>query len=220
MIVTKEYINQHKTKNGAWTRKQLTALGVEWPPEKGWKKRAVGNVLTAPKAAIFEQRSKTWTEKELPESKLLNAVSVDDGKDWSWKPGKEDIPPIKMKSSKKNKNRGKKKAKREKVSRYDNDCFYNSREWRSLRYRVLKKYDGCCMLCGRNKRDHGIVLHVDHIKPRSKFPHLALVFDNLQILCEDCNMGKSNKDSTDWRPDIENEKLDIALIESIKGVYI
>jgi len=45
------------------------------------------------------------------------------------------------------------------------------------------------------------VLHVDHIKPRSKYPELSLTFSNLQILCEDCNFGKSNIDQTDWRPE-------------------
>jgi hypothetical protein len=35
-------------------------------------------------------------------------------------------------------------------------------------------------------------LHVDHIKPVSKYPELKLEFDNLQILCENCNLGKSN----------------------------
>lgn len=45
----------------------------------------------------------------------------------------------------------------------------------------------------------GVKLHVDHIKPKSLFLHLAYDLNNLQVLCEDCNMGKSNKDDTDWR---------------------
>jgi hypothetical protein len=28
-----------RTRRGAWTRKQLEALGVAWPPVKGWLKR-------------------------------------------------------------------------------------------------------------------------------------------------------------------------------------
>jgi 5-methylcytosine-specific restriction endonuclease McrA len=43
-------------------------------------------------------------------------------------------------------------------------------------------------------------MHVDHIKPRSLFPLLAADPENLQVLCEDCNVGKSNVDTTDWRP--------------------
>jgi len=79
--------------------------------------------------------------------------------------------------------------------------FYSSDEWRSLRYRVLRKYSGECMCCGRSKKKHNVIIHVDHIKPRSRFPHLELSFENLQILCEDCNLGKSNTDCVDWRPD-------------------
>jgi 5-methylcytosine-specific restriction endonuclease McrA len=56
---------------------------------------------------------------------------------------------------------------------------------------------------------HGIVIHIDHILPRSKYPELSLVFDNLQVLCESCNLGKSNKDETDWRPDDLDAELEI-----------
>jgi len=70
--------------------------------------------------------------------------------------------------------------------------FYDTWEWRDLRWQVLTASNGKCKVCNRGK-DNGIILHVDHIKPRSKFPALELVFDNLQVLCEDCNIGKSNK---------------------------
>ena len=73
--------------------------------------------------------------------------------------------------------------------------FYHSKEWRELRYQALKAYGRTCAFCRTTKG----VMHVDHIKPRSRFPHLELAFDNLQILCEACNLGKSNKDKTDWR---------------------
>jgi 5-methylcytosine-specific restriction endonuclease McrA len=42
-------------------------------------------------------------------------------------------------------------------------------------------------------------MHIDHIKPKSKFPDLALTEENLQILCRDCNLGKSNRFNTDFR---------------------
>ena len=104
--------------------------------------------------------------------------------------------------------KSKKKAKKvikskvtNKLRKQTNLDFYQSKKWRSLRYRVLKKYNGCCMLCGESHKKHGIVLHVDHIKPRSKYPKLELSFENMQLLCEACNLGKSNTDDTDWRPD-------------------
>lgn len=53
-----------------------------------------------------------------------------------------------------------------------------------------------CCCCGRSAKD-GIVLHVDHIKPRS----LGGTNDtnNLQTLCWKCNIGKSNKSTADLR---------------------
>lgn len=76
--------------------------------------------------------------------------------------------------------------------------FYASREWRTIRYMALNHYGNTCMACGISPKQ-GAIIHVDHIKPRSVFPELSLDFSNLQILCEDCNIGKSNKSKTDWR---------------------
>lgn len=75
------------------------------------------------------------------------------------------------------------------------DAFFQSREWLELRYDTLKKYGRQCMLC---RTDRGS-LHVDHIEPRSKRPDLALNPNNLQVLCRLCNLGKSNRDNTDFR---------------------
>lgn len=72
--------------------------------------------------------------------------------------------------------------------------FYDSREWRTLRYKALKLHGAKCQLCGDTGK-----LHVDHIKPRFKFPELELRLDNLQVLCEDCNLGKGAWDQSDWR---------------------
>ncbi len=76
--------------------------------------------------------------------------------------------------------------------------FYQTPEWRELRYRVLEHYGNKCMACGRGP-SVGIIIHVDHILPRSIYPEHALNFDNMQVLCEDCNIGKSNKFEKDWR---------------------
>lgn len=88
-----------------------------------------------------------------------------------------------------------KKKKNKKVVKVDS-CFYETREWQELRYRVLKKYSRKCMVCFRTNLE----LHVDHIKPISRYPELALDEANLQVLCRDCNLGKGNKDEIDWRP--------------------
>lgn len=76
--------------------------------------------------------------------------------------------------------------------------FYRTRPWRELRYKALVRCGRRCMCCGAKPTD-GIILHVDHVKPRSKFPDLELDINNLQILCEDCNLGKSNLFAHNYR---------------------
>jgi len=73
--------------------------------------------------------------------------------------------------------------------------FYDSREWMNLRFRVLKAYGRKCAFCKTTTGE----MHVDHIKPRSLFPDLELVFENLQVLCRSCNIGKSNTEAVDYR---------------------
>jgi hypothetical protein len=76
--------------------------------------------------------------------------------------------------------------------------FYQSKAWRELRVDVLEKQHGTCQICGRTRK-HGVILHVDHITPLSVNWSRRLDPDNLQVLCDDCNIGKSNRYSTDWR---------------------
>jgi len=76
--------------------------------------------------------------------------------------------------------------------------FYRTREWMRLRYQALDKHGATCQCCGAT-RAQGEQMHVDHIKPRSIYPALELVLDNLQVLCRPCNLGKSNTSETDWR---------------------
>ncbi|QKZ15714.1 HNH endonuclease [Spirosoma sp. KUDC1026] len=66
-----------------------------------------------------------------------------------------------------------------------------------LWYQVLARDNWTCCSCRRSAKEHGIVLHVDHIIPRSKGGKDE--FNNLQTLCLKCNIGKSNKDITDLR---------------------
>lgn len=60
---------------------------------------------------------------------------------------------------------------------------------RGLRFRVLER-DGKCVLCGSGP-GKGAMLHVDHILPFS-LGGLS-VLENLQTLCEACNLGKGNR---------------------------
>lgn len=76
--------------------------------------------------------------------------------------------------------------------------FYESYEWRKVRYGALIAADGKCQLCGRSKHD-GIILNVDHIVSLRTNWKLRAAISNLQVLCHECNHGKGNRDKTDWR---------------------
>lgn len=94
----------------------------------------------------------------------------------------------------------KKAAAKSTIKKKSSNAFYASWEWKKVRYEAIKKYEQRCMCCGWRVGDteYGYLV-VDHIKPRSKYPALALDVNNLQILCNDCNMGKSNDSIDDWR---------------------
>lgn len=97
----------------------------------------------------------------------------------------------------KEKKRTKKQVSRNKKKKAPYD-FYSSDAWRELRYKILRRFGFKCLACGM--APPGVVLHVDHIKPRSKFPELELDQSNLQVLCEACNLGKLNYFDDDLRP--------------------
>lgn len=81
----------------------------------------------------------------------------------------------------------------------DKQMFYDSWEWTTLRMQILKRFGRTCMCCGA-KPGNGVIMHVDHIKPLSKYWELRLDPDNLQVLCNTCNKGKGAWDETDYRP--------------------
>ena len=66
---------------------------------------------------------------------------------------------------------------------------YDDSRWNELRYKTFKECGFTCMACN----DGTEILHIDHIKPLSKYPELAFEPSNLQVLCARCNNGKSNK---------------------------
>jgi hypothetical protein len=60
-----------------------------------------------------------------------------------------------------------------------------------LRLKVLNRDNFRCVFCGKSPAtDFGTRLHIDHIVPFSKGGKSIL--ENLQTLCEECNLGKGN----------------------------
>ena len=73
----------------------------------------------------------------------------------------------------------------------------------TVRYDVLKR-DRKCVLCGAAPEvDSAVRLHVDHIVPRSKGGSNDI--SNLQVLCAECNLGKSNRDDTAFVEPVNEE---------------
>ncbi|OQX01521.1 MAG: hypothetical protein BWK80_59790 [Desulfobacteraceae bacterium IS3] len=66
----------------------------------------------------------------------------------------------------------------------------------AIRWQVFQRDKWKCVSCGRSAAND-VILHVDHIVPRSKGGKDEL--DNYQTLCHICNIGKSNKDETNIR---------------------
>lgn len=78
----------------------------------------------------------------------------------------------------------------------DNKLNYDKKQEREkltagLRYDILKRDNYKCQICGRTQAD-GVKLHVDHIIPIAKGG--KTIPENLQTLCQDCNLGKGTKD--------------------------
>lgn len=87
-----------------------------------------------------------------------------------------------------------------KPARFDKQRLYSSHSWRALRYATL----------GRNRERYGALtcevckstegpFHCDHIEPISLNWHRRLDPTNVQVMCDDCNLGKGNRDQIDWR---------------------
>jgi len=75
----------------------------------------------------------------------------------------------------------------QKVSEEELKQFYKSPEWKSVRDEVYKTLTHFCPICGSEKN-----LVVDHINPVRYFWEQRLNKDNLQILCNNCNLEKKS----------------------------
>lgn len=85
------------------------------------------------------------------------------------------------------------------------DDFYRSWEWKRVRMDALLKYGPVCMCCGARRGDKtpqgdDVRIVVDHVRPIAKYWERRLDPTNLQILCDECNMGKGSRLETDFRP--------------------
>lgn len=52
-VVTREWIDKGMSYRGGWSMAQLAIIGVDWPPQKGWKNRAIGRKISRGDARRF-----------------------------------------------------------------------------------------------------------------------------------------------------------------------
>lgn len=46
VLLTKQMIEEGISSKGGYNKKQLEILGVEWPPQKGWKSALIGTMIS------------------------------------------------------------------------------------------------------------------------------------------------------------------------------
>ena len=186
------------TKPTTMTCAEADAFGISYPLQTGWLEKHGKAEITdymhkrLVKAMSKKANGKKKTSAEFSKKALAvlanksGPVSVIKARAAAYRPGKK---------VEKSQYRGS-------FIDPNSDEFLQSYQWRTLRFDVIAKYGNACQCCGATPDPkNGISINVDHIRPRKTHPHLALDINNLQILCNVCNHGKSNRHVIDFRPD-------------------
>lgn len=207
--VTEALIDRLMSLRGGHTRAVLLAIGAGWPAVKGWKHRAIGNTVSG---ALIRSLVEDMRRRErflLPTETGTEAAAISRLKQHTH---------ADKKRARKERRSQKKMTKRTRMAmqprrtkptagavigrptdyRVTRDAFLASDQWKKLRYATLQKFGAQCQACNSTRKE-GRVMHVDHIKPMWTHWQLRAEPANLQVLCEDCNMGKGAWDDTDWR---------------------
>jgi hypothetical protein len=53
--ITHQWVMLHQSRRNAWTADQLQAIGISWPPPRGWMHRVIGKTITDQQKNRFEQ---------------------------------------------------------------------------------------------------------------------------------------------------------------------
>lgn len=198
-----EYLERRANGNklqAALTKKEADIIGIPFPLRRGWSRQYKNLLLSQAQQEKLHEAIKVHrvSKKELRAARVKEDYAK--AVRYGWRPPEslissrraiKSVPTI-------SKSKSSNKFFANSFAFVATDAFLESFEWRKIRMEALKKYGAKCMCCGATPAI-GAVMNVDHIKPRKKFPELALSIDNLQILCHDCNHGKGNWDMTDWR---------------------
>lgn len=76
------------------------------------------------------------------------------------------------------------------------ECYPSRYKFRRLAMlQLVWDHGEICMNCGSGEN-----IEIDHIKPESLYPELALDYENIQLLCRRCNASKGNRHETSYIP--------------------
>lgn len=79
----------------------------------------------------------------------------------------------------------------------------HNRLWQKLRNQMFRLYGRTCMRCGCTIGE----MHIDHVKPWSKYREGRYDPENLQVLCRDCHAWKTAQGTElNFRPDVVRDR--------------
>lgn len=85
--ITKDWLDSNKTKSRGYSRSQLSILGIEWPPQKNWRKNVIGMQITDLQKQTYESLSGDIIHSTIPQVKRvfkkLNASDQIDFAHWA-----------------------------------------------------------------------------------------------------------------------------------------
>lgn len=83
MKVTREWIHENCTARHGWTKKQLSILGIRWPPRHGWITRVEGMEISESAAKLFEALPKHVVNLDVP-NRLVGFDATGTGTEALW----------------------------------------------------------------------------------------------------------------------------------------
>lgn len=86
VIVTDELLKRARSEKGGYTRAQLAAVGVKWPPKKGWPKLVLGKQITDEQASAFLGKKRNRVEKVRGEIEPTREIAAAYGMELNVKP--------------------------------------------------------------------------------------------------------------------------------------
>jgi len=100
--------------------------------------------------------------------------------------------------------------------------FYDRYQQDDIRKAIHKMYNGLCCYCETRVKPSGYE-HIEHRKPKKKFPESTFDWENLHLACPRCNVKKSDK--WDASHEILDAVIDVPITqhltyeESADGIY-